>query len=118
MDKNPFGDSSIERTVFRHGRAITVDSLPALPDGQTTLGANQRPTVDVTGAKEALVVGPDDVLIINIPPHSDQMMIKALRDALIECGLADRFVLIQAYNMTFTRVARRSDDQKDSWNQA
>jgi hypothetical protein len=46
------------------GQPITGDLLPALPDGPAPGAPAQLPTVEITGAKEALVVAPDEILVV------------------------------------------------------
>lgn len=54
-----------------------------------------RPTVDITGAREALVVGPDDLLVIVCPADSDTQEMRQMADALAESGLdRGRFLLV------------------------
>lgn len=56
----------------------------------------KRSTVDVTGATEALVVGPTDVLIINFPAHVEMDELYRMRDRLRDSDLRDGQILLIA----------------------
>lgn len=71
-------------------------SPPAPPPPASGNGVAQRSTVDVTGATEALVVGPRDVLIISYPATTTMRELYELRDRLRDSDLRDGQILLIA----------------------
>ena len=70
---------------------VYSDQLPRLSPGDLI---EQRPTVDVTGASEALAVGPDEVLIV-VFPNADRRDLETIRDRFRDSALRpDQILLI------------------------
>lgn len=100
--------------------------------GRYLRDVEQHPTVDVTGATEALVVGPDDVLIVSFGDHVTVEEMEHIRDRMKDSGLrpgqilliagADRMVkMVGALNTTErrepdARIVHRQTIQHDTVN--
>ncbi len=66
------------------------------PSFMVSRDVTKRSTVDVTGATEALVVGPTDVLIINFPAHWTMRELYQVRDRLLDSDLRPGQILLIA----------------------
>lgn len=64
----------------------------------------QRSTVDVTGAREALVVGPNDVLIVSFPEHVTVDELYEIRSRMLDSDLRPGQVLLVAGAEKFVKV--------------
>lgn len=51
-------------------------------------------TVEVMGAKEGLVIGPQDVLVLSFPGYANVDELEIIRRSLMNAGMNGRFVLI------------------------
>lgn len=84
--------------MMRYERMRSEQSPPRVsppPPPPPPVSVAQRSTVDVTGATEALVVGPDDVLIVVFPEYTSVRDLHTVRDRFRDTGLRDdQYVLI------------------------
>lgn len=92
-----------ERYFPRSGQELVPGSVippraaaPPLPPPVASGAVAQRSTVDVTGATEALVVGPHDVLIIAFPEHVTMEELYSMRERLRDSDLRDGQILLIA----------------------
>lgn len=69
---------------------------PPVASGAMPRDVAKRSTVDVTGATEALVVGPRDVLIISFPEHMTMDELYVMRDRLRDSDLRDGQIMLIA----------------------
>lgn len=67
-----------------------------VPFGGTGGYVDQTPTVEITGAKEALVVGPNDRLVMIMDPSFDVATIEWFRDQVRAAGLGPNQVVFVA----------------------
>lgn len=79
-----------------------VPPTPPLP--ASGRGVAQRSTVDVTGATEALVVGPRDVLVISFPESTTMGELYEIRQRLLDSDLRPGQVLLVAGAEKFVKV--------------
>lgn len=80
-------------------------SAPPLPPPPASgRGVAQRSTVDVTGATEALVVGPRDVLVISFPDETTMRELYEIRTRLLDSDLRPGQVLLVAGAEKIVRV--------------
>ena len=70
----------------------------------------QRSTVDVTGATEALVVGPHDILVVMYPETVEMDELCLIRDAMRDTDLRDGQVVLLAGATKMVKVAREDAD--------
>lgn len=71
-------------------------AAPPPPPPVASGAVAQRSTVDVTGAVEALVVGPTDVLIVSFPEHMTMGELYEMRDRMRDSDLRDGQILLIA----------------------
>lgn len=101
------GDRGDERYWPKNGQEVYSGAvIPARPtsppppppvaSGAMPRDMAKRSTVDVTGAREALVVGPHDVLIISYPGHTTMEDLYAMRERLRDSDLRDGQILLIA----------------------
>lgn len=87
-------------------------TAPPPPPPASGRGVAQRSTVDVTGATEALVVGPNDVLIISYPEDTDMDDLYRLRDRLLDSDLRPGQILLIAGAAKMVKVERDDDGSR------
>jgi len=96
-----------ERGYPAGGEIISGDLLPAVPDGPAPGAVNTTPVVNVVGAEEGLVVGPDDVLVVTFSGYTPEWELIELRKAFLQAGLRDdQFVLIGANGTKLAKVRK------------
>jgi hypothetical protein len=69
------------------------DDLNLFTAGRTR-AVEQVVTIEVTGAKEGLIVGPRDVLVLSFPGYTSVDELEIIRRSLMNAGMDGRFILI------------------------
>lgn len=81
-----------------HGVRRPIDAPPT--------AVAQRSTVDVTGANEALVVGPDEVLVVTFPADTSLDDMYEIRSRLLDSNLRTGQIILIAGAEMMAKVQR------------
>lgn len=106
------GDRGDERYWPKSGQEVYSGAViparptspPLPPPPASGRGVVQRSTVDVTGATEALVVGPNDVLVISYPGDTEMDELYAIRQRLLDSDLRPGQMILIAGAEKIVRV--------------